>query len=216
MGFILDFTEPNVCVDENLRVDDSGLIVMQPWSVPRLVADVKCVSGGDGKMFPEIALPGRLMKDQKVRWRNDSPLAAMVIVRITRASKSWVTSNPNAIQFRDRYTYVIDPEDKTPTIPVTTGIHTSKCGSAIDVGTNASAEPLPGRHWMWTDLSCLDEWIGPVPPGDFLNLWYREYVWTPEPWSDNANKNAAQHEVYSGSTRIQFIAMPQQGELVTG
>lgn len=212
----LDFTEPNVCVDENLTTDDAGLLRIQPWSVPRLVADVRAMSGGDGKLAPEQALPGKLLINQKVGWRNTSPLESMVLIRVVRASKHWLVSNPNAIQFRDRWTYVIDADDLTPTTPVTTGIYNSQVGSAIDVGTNSVAEPNPGRQWVWSDANCSDEWVGPVAPGEKLNVWYRCYVWTPQPFSDNANKNSPQHEAYAGWARIMLTAFPTQGSLVTG
>lgn len=211
----LDYTEPNVCVDENIITDSAGMLVMQPWAVPRLVADVRAVSGGDGKMFPEQALPGRLLIEQKLNWHNDSPLPSMLLIRVTRGYKAWVVSNPNAIQFRDRWTYTIDPDDITPTIPVTTGIYNSQVGSALDVGTNSVAEPLPGKQWVWAEANCSDEWVGPVKPDYHFNLWYRSYVWTPPPFSDNANKNSPEHSVKGNWTRIQLIAFPSRGELLT-
>lgn len=212
----LDFVEPNVCVDENLTTDDAGMLRIQPWSIPRLVADVKVLSGGDGTMYPEQSLPGRLLMNQQVGWRNDSPLESMVLIRVTRASKAWITSNPNAIQFRDRWTYVIDPDNVTPSVPVTTGIYNSQVGSALDSGTNSVAEPNPGKQWVWTDTHCVDEWVGPVPPQHYINLWYRMYVWTPPPWSDNSNKNAPLHKVFAHWARIQLMSYPVQGTLVTG
>lgn len=188
----------------------------QPWSVPRLVVDVRALSSNDGKLTQTNTPPGKVLIDQPVKWQNDSPLEAMVLIRITRASKSWIVSNPNAIQFRDRWTMTIDPDDLTPEEPVTTLIFNGQVGSAIDVGTNTVAEPNPGRQWVWTDLNTVDEWIGPVAPGDMLNVWYRMYVWTPPPWSDNANKNSPLHSASGGYVRIQLIAFPQQGSLVTG
>lgn len=212
----LDFTEPNVCVDENLTTDQAGLLMMQPWAVPRLVADVKAVSGGDGKMAPEQTLPGKLLIDLKAKWRNDSPLESMVLVRVIRGPRSWVTSNPNAIQFRAAWTWVIDPEDILPSLPTVTSILQSQVGSAIDAGTNSVAEPTPGRQWVWAEASCSDEWIGPVPPGQMLNVWFRTYVWTPPPWSDNANKNSPVHIAAANWARVQLTAFPTQGNLVTG
>ena len=212
----LDFVEPRVCIDQNLTTDDIGLLRMQPWAVPRLVADVIARSGNDGTLFPETALPGKLMIDQRVGWRNETPLESMVLIRITRAEKLIVVSNPNAIQFRDRWTTIIDPDDIAPSVPLTTGIYNSQCGTAIDLGTNSVAEPNVGKQWLWIDLNCSDEWVGPVPPGSKLNLWYRCYVWTPPPWSDNANKNNPRHEARAGWTRIQLIAGPQQGTVVVG
>ena len=186
------------------------------WAFPRLVADVRAISGGDGKLFPELTLPGKLLINQKAKWRNETPLESMVLIRVTRGPKSWITSNPNAIQFRDRWTYTVDPDDIEPTIPVTTGIYNSQVGSALDVGTNSVAEPNPGKQWVWTDVNSSDEWIGPAMPGDFVNVWYRQYVWTPPPFSDNANKNSPQHMAYGGWARIQLIAFPTQGNLVSG
>lgn len=211
----LDYTEPNVCVDEHIVTDAAGMLVLQPWAVPRLVADVRAVSGGDGKMFPEQALPGRLMIEQRLNWQNDAPVDTMLLVRVTRGHKSWVVSNPNAVQFRDRWTYTIDPDNLTPAVPVTTGIYNSQVGSALDVGTNSVAEPLPGKQWVWAEANCSDEWVGPVPPGYWYNIWYRCYAWTPPPFSDNANKNSPEHSVRANWTRIQLIAFPTRGELLT-
>lgn len=212
----LDYTEPNVCVDENLITDTAGMLVLQPWSVPRLVRDVRATSGSDGTLFPQQALPGKLLIDQQLSWRNDSPLDAMVLIRVTRAYKSWVVSNPNAIQFRDRWTYTIDDTELTPSIPVVTGIYNSQVGSAMDVGTNSLAEPNPGVQWVWADANCSDEWVGPVKPNYWLSVWYRSYVWTPPPFSDNANKSTPRHSASAQWSRVQLIAFPQQGELVTG
>lgn len=213
-----DWTEPNVCVDENIGIDSAGQLVIQPWAVPRVVADVKTLGTGPNMvtMYPEQALPGRMLKDQKVGWRNETPLATMMLIRVTRASKAWVTSNPNAIQFRDRWTYTLDPDGITPELPITTGIYNSQCGSAIDLGTNTVAEPSPGVEYVFVDGNTQDEWVGPLEPGEKLNLWFREYVWTPPPFSDNANKNKPIHKILSPWTRITLWAFPSQGNLVTG
>lgn len=215
---VQDWTEPNVCVDENIGIDDAGLLVIQPYAVPRVVADVKTLGTGDTaqKLFPDTALPGRMLKDQKVGWRNETPLPCMVMIRVIRASKVWITSNPNAIQFRDRWTYTIDPDNVEPELPLPTGIYNSHTGSAIDLGTNTVAEPNPGKHWVWTDVNTMDEWVGPLEPGEKINLWYREYVWTPPPFSDNANRNKPQHTIISPWTRIVLWAFPGQGNLVLG
>lgn len=202
----------DVCVSENLQVD-AGAISLAPWSVPRLVADVVAPSGGDGTLFPQVTLPGKLMIDQKVGWVNDTPLDQMVLLRITRARRDWLVSNPNAIQIRDRWSTALD---KTPTVPNVTGTYNSQVGSAIDLGTNTVAEPVTGRQWVSQDAHSADEWVGPVAPGQRLNLWYRCYVWTPPPYSDNANRSNPQHEARVRWTRIQMIAFPQQGNLVAG
>lgn len=211
---ILEYTELNVCIGENLTTDDTGQLRMQPWAVPRLVADVRALSGGDGKVFPTIMLPGKLLINQKVAWRNDSPLEQTVLIRVTRGPRYWLTSNPNAIQFRDRWTYAVDTE---PSPPLTSSIFNGQTGSAIDLGTNSVAEPEPGQQWMWTDINSSDEWIAqPLAPDQLFTMWYRCYVWTPPPWSNNANKNSPKHEAYANWTRLQLMSFPQQGTVVTG
>lgn len=213
---VQDYTEPNVCIDEHLSTDDSGLLIMQPFAVPRRVANVKALSGGDGTLFSQQALPGKLMINAVVGWRNTTPRPVQMMIRVVRSTKSWVTSNPNAIQFRDRWTYKIDPDDVPPTVPVTTGIYNSQCGSANDLGTNSVAEPMPGVQWMWADGNTQDDWIGEAAPGDKVNVHYRQYVWTPPPFSDNANKNKPIHKANSGWVRVELWSYPVQPGLVTG
>lgn len=210
-----DFTEPNVCIDENLTTDDVGALRLQRWSVPRSVADVRVVSTGDGPLTkPETALPGKLMLDKKVTWLNDTPLPQPVVIRVTKASRSILTSNPNAIQVRDRWTYAIDTD---PAEPVTSSIFNGQFGGADDFGTNTVAEPVPGRLWLWSDTSMSEEWVPRLlEPNQKLTVWYRCYVWTPPPWANNANKNSPAHEVYVNWVRLQLLAFPHQGTVVTG
>ncbi|ORA38125.1 DUF7172 family protein [Mycobacterium aquaticum] len=211
---ITEYTEPNVCIGENLTTDDAGQLRLQPWAVPRLVADVRGNSGGDGKVYPTTALPGKLLIDIKAGWRNETPLEQQLLIRVVRGPRYWLTSNPNAIQFRDRWTYAMDAE---PGPPITSGIFNGQTGSAIDLGTNSVAEPQPGQQWMWTDTNMVDEWVPyPIGPGQSFKAWYRCYVWTPPPWSDNANKNSPKHEAKANWARLQLIAFGQQGNVVTG
>jgi hypothetical protein len=175
---------------------------------------VKAESGGDGKLAPTVTLPGKLLIDiPSFGWTNDAPVDVMVLIRVIRGHRSWIVSNPNAIQVRDRWTWAIDRE---PTAPLTTGVFNSQTGSAIDLGTNSVAEPNPGKQWVWSGSTCADEWVGPVSPGQRINVRYRCYVWTPPPWSDNANKNNPQHEAAAGWSRVQLVVFPQQGKVVVG
>lgn len=209
----MDWVRPNVCADEHIGVDNAGLLQLKKWSVPRLVSDVRWESTGDGSLAQTIALPGKLLIEGQGGWTNDSPVDHMVLVRVIRSWKGWLTSNPNAIQFRDRWTWAVD---RAPSIPVTTGIFNSQTGSAIDTGTNSVSEPHPGRQWVWTPATMSDEWVGPLSPGQRFNIHYRAYVWNPPPFSDNANKNSPQHSAAARYTRVQLLAFPQQGNVVVG
>lgn len=213
MAPYLEYTEPNVCLDENLTTDEAGALRLQPWSVPRVVVDVRALAAGDGKVYPTTAPPGKLLIDRKVSWRNDTPLEQMIRIRVVRASRSIIVSNPNAIQFRDRWTYAVDAE---PSVPITIGPVNGQSGASVDLSSNSVAEPNPGVLWTWSPTCSHTEWWGPLEPDQQFNLWYRCYVWTPPPWSDNANKNQPNHDARANWARIQLKAYPEQGTLVSG
>jgi hypothetical protein len=195
-----------VCVSDAMTITRGGVLRAAPWSVPRLAVDKLARSGGDGPLLRETTLPGKLLVDQPTHWRNITPIPHMVLIRITRRYKNIITSNPNAIQFRDRWTWAIDSPAREP---ITSGLFNGQVGLANDVGTDTVAEPMPGMYWLWWGTTTADEWVGPINPGQKLNMWYRGYVWTPPGWSDNANKNAPRHEAYAGWSRIQMIVFPQ-------
>lgn len=207
-------TTTRVAVGENLTINAEGELQLAPWSVPMLIHDVMVPSTADGDLVETIYQPGKLLMDQKLTWRNDTPVDMTMLIRATRRWKRWIVSNPNAIQFRDRWTWAVDADAVDP---VTGGIFNSQCGSAGDIGTNTVAEPNPGKFWHWWGTSSMDEWVWlPIEVGQTINLWYKCYVWTPPPFSDNANKNQPQHVAEAGWTRLQMKAFPRQGKLVYG
>lgn len=208
-----------VCVGENLAINSRGQIELAPWSVPRNLVDVIAVSGADTTKLPAtVTLPGRLLIDHQVKWTNDTPVNHEIRVEVTRRWKRWVTSNPNAVQFRDRWTSIITAAGAPivkPQQPVVSGLYNSIVGSAGDIGTNTVAEPNPGVIYGWWDTNTAEEWLGPVQPDETLSLWYEMYVWTPPPFSNNANKNAPNHQAAAGWARIALMGFPAQGPLVT-
>lgn len=209
----------SICVSENLIVGDDGLLRLAPWSQPQHVVDEIARSGADGKLMETQSLPGKLLITKQVQWTNDTPVAHQVCIRITRRHRFWITSNPNAVQFRDRWATAITPKGSsfvTPADPLTSGIYNGQVGSAEDTGTNTVAEPNPGKYYHWWGTTSADEWSDPVEPGDTLALWYKMFVWTPPPFSDNANKNNPVHFAEAGYSRIEMIAHPDQGKLVAG
>lgn len=213
-------TSPTVCLAENLVLGDDGKLRLAPWSVPRNAVDEVVLSGGDTtKLLVTDDLPGRLLINRQVKWTNDSPVDHTVRVEVHRRYRRWVTSNPNAVQFRDRWSWAISEkgdEVVDPAEPNTADTFNSQAGSAGDIGTNTVAEPFPGKFWHWWGTTATEEWLGPVRPGATIAVWYRCYVWTPPPWSDNANKNAPAHEAEAGWARIALQVFPKQGGLVTG
>lgn len=213
-------TAPLVCVSENMVIGADGKLRLAPWAAPRVVADVQFKSGGDGKLLETREQPGKLMIDGALGWVNDSPVPHQVRIMVTRRYKFWVTSNPNLIRFQDRWTVAVTArgaEYVEPDEPLTTGISNSIAGSAGDVGSNTVAEPNPGLFVHWWGTSQIDDWsTATLEPGDSMAMRYRQYVWTPDPFSDNANKNSPRHEAESGWTRVALMVYPQRGKLVAG
>lgn len=194
------------CVDRNMSID-GGELGIEPWSLPRHVMDQTVASTGDGAFTQQTDLPGKLMIDSGIlTWTSDSPLPAMMLVRVQRLTRSWQVSNPNIVQIRDRYTTSIGSTD--PRLPETSSTFQGQSGGGIDVGTNSTSVPLVGRLWVYEDAHITEEWLGPVPPGEDFNIWYRCYLWTPPPWSNNANNNSPTHTATVNGARIQLIAFP--------
>lgn len=209
----MDWTWPNVCTSANLAISDDGLLRLNPLTVLQPVVDVVAKSSGDGKMVytPDIAAP-KVLIEKKLAWSNDLSLDATLLVRVTRGPRSIKVSQPNAIQIRDRYTTAINTDAGEPQL---TGYYNSQFGASIDLGTNSTAEPNPGRYWLWEDAHVEEEWFD-IDSGQDFAFWYRCGAWTPEPWSDNANAGNPEHTVSVQYTRIQFIAFPKQDDLVVG
>lgn len=210
---VMDWKRPSVCVDDNMLVTDDGVLRMSKWSVPNLLRDVMVKSGADGKISPTIHAPGKLMMNQQIVVKNESPLDVNILITVTRHWRDIVVSNPNAIQLRDRWTY---RTERMPEEPVTTTIFNGQLTGSIDVQSNSVAEPNPGRAWVWSGSNSAQEHVFGVAPGDDFYLWYQAYGWTPPPFSDNANKNSPQHVLNAYWTRITLETEPTQGRLVAG
>lgn len=201
----------DVCVSRNLSLD-GGALGIEPWSVFRLVGDVTGTSIGDGALTRHTRLPGKLLIDQQLSWVSDSPLPSLMLLRVTRAYRSIISSNPNAIQFRDAWEIGVD---ETPRVPDPSRVLNSQAGTAMDLGTNTTAQPYYGRvHWH-QDMTTSDAWLNdPLPAGSTITVHYRCYVWTPPPWSDNASDNNPLHEAHARSTRLQLFAAPTEDEAI--
>lgn len=200
------------CVTRNTGIS-GGELTVAPWATPRHVYDQTFPSLGDGTFTEQTSLPGKLMADSTIQsWTNTGPLEAMVLLRLQRGYRDYVVSNPNAVQIRDRYTTRIGPGD--PQVPDTSYQYQGATGGAIDFSSNTNTQPETGRIWMWEEASISEAWYGPVAPGETFKFWYRCYLWTPPPWSDNANDNVPEHSARIHDTRIQLMAFPTQDRAV--
>lgn len=200
------------CVSRNMGID-GGVLSIEPWSLPRHVLDETFTSTGDGSFGQLTTLPGKAMIDSGIRtWVSDSPLPCRILFRLHRARRDLLVSNPNAAQIRDRYTYAIGGSD--PRVPDTSSTYQGATGASIDLSANYVGDPFLGRYWIYEDAAIIEDWIGPIPAGGTFKFWYRANLWTPPPWSNNANHGDPQHSATIRHTRIQLIAFPEQDSAV--
>ncbi|UYP17704.1 hypothetical protein OED52_13590 [Rhodococcus sp. Z13] len=196
-----------VCVSRNLDITD-GELALQPWSVPRHVYDQSFSSVGNGNFSALTSLPGKLMIDSGVQsWTNTSPLPAQILLRLNRGARTFFVSAPNMAQLRDRVTTAID---KTPIVPDTSNQYLGAGGGGGDLSTGVTTQPPAGLLRLFEDAMISEDWYGPVPPGSTFRFHYRANLWTPPPWSNNANANTPVHSCTIDPTRIQLIAFPTQ------
>lgn len=205
---------PKICVSKNLSIDGAGKLGIAPWSVPRHVADYTALSTGDGAYGANTVLPGKTMINSGVNWTNTTPLAQKILLRVQRASRRLIVSNPNAVQIRDRWTYNIgggtipDP-DPSQTLQ-------TQMTASVDLSTALLGTPNYGRLRLYRPQSMSEDWLGDVLPGQTVLVSYRCILWTPPPWSDNSSANSPLHEAYVGSTRLQLMAFPTQDPEIVG
>ncbi|MFJ1459725.1 MULTISPECIES: DUF7172 family protein [Nocardia] len=198
-----------VCVSRNLDIT-AGALGIEPWSVFRLVGDQTGTSTGDGTLARNTRLPGKLLINTSVSWVSNSPLPSQMLLRLTRAYRTIICSNPNAIQFRDAVEVGIDEAPRTPD---PSRVLLSQSGTSLDIGVDNTSQPYYGRVHLHSDMTSSDTWLeDPLPAGSTITVAYRCYVWTPPPWSTNAAANNPLHEAYARSTRLQLFAAPLQDE----
>lgn len=200
------------CVSRNTDIVGGDLSIA-PWSLPRVIFDSTYNSVADGTFTSLTTLPGTLMIDSGIQsWVSDSPLPCRILLRIQRSYRDLKTSNPNAAQIRDRYTTTLNGTD--PRVPETSSVYQGAFGGAVDASSTSSGLPYIGRFWFYDDTSMIEDWLGPLDAGETFKFWYRAYLWTPPPYSNNANGGTPEHSATARNTRIQVWAFPMQDAAV--
>jgi hypothetical protein len=200
---------PEVCVSRNLDTTVAALAV-EPWSAPRMVQQVTGTSGADGTIASTglTGQPGRLLINTTIGWTSDSPLPMLMRLIVARSYRSIVCSSPNAVQIWDAWTYGINT---TPRDPDNYSLVNSLCTLGVDVGTDEVALPWAGLISQDYPATASEGWYT-LPAGATLNIKYRCYVWTPPPWSNNANAGTPTHSASVRSTVLRLWAFPSEDE----
>ncbi len=114
------------------------------------------------------------------------------------------------VQIWDSWTTAVDATARTPdNYSAANGLTTL----GLDVGTDNASQPWGGVIAQDYPATSTEDWIE-LPAGSTLNIAYRCYVWTPPPWSNNANANSPQHEADVRSVKLRLWAYPTIHEAV--
>lgn len=196
---------PKVCLDRNHAII-GGKLALAPWSRPRLVAQVSASSSADGAISSAglTTQPGRQLINATIGWTNTGPLTALVQLLVIRPYRTIITSNPNVVEMWDRWTTAVN---KTPAEPNSYALVNSLLTLGPDVGTDNAAQPYYARIHQDYPATCSEEWFE-LASGDTLNVWFRTYVWTPMPWSNNASANNPLHEAHARGVKLRLLAYP--------
>lgn len=196
---------PEVCVDRNLAIT-AGALALEPWSVPRMVAQQAAASVADGSISSAglTGQPGRLLIDTGLTWMSDSPLPAMMRLQVIRGYRTIVTSTPNLVQIWDSWRIGVG---EPAGVPNSYGLVNSLCTLGLDNGTNSTALPNYARIHQDYPATASEEWVE-LPAGEEIDINYRCYVWTPPPWSNNASANNPLHEAHARSVTLRLWAFP--------
>lgn len=206
-----------VCISKNLGVD-SGVLKVEPWSVFRHVADTTTPATGDGTIVQTDYLPGKLMVQAGLAWTSDAPIPLQMVVRIQRGPRQIITSNPNAVQIRDRWTSLNSPIGELPEYPTTAIVFQSQRTLAGDLSTNIDTTPKAGIFANYIDQTMTEDLVPDLlMPGETVTVLYAAFAWTPPPFSNNANAGGPVHTVTVSWVRIQLMAIPAQDSgVITG
>lgn len=201
---------PSVCTDRNLAIT-AGVLGIEKWSAPRMVAQQSATSTADGSISSPITTqPGTQLIDASMSWVSDSPLDLWMRLQIIRSYWSIHTSNPNVIQIWDSWMTGVD---EAAAIPNNYGAANGLCTLGIDVGVDTNSQPFGGIIQQDYPVNSTEDWIQ-LPAGSTLNVRYRCYVWTPPPWSNNANANSPNHAAYARGAKLRLWAYPSADQAV--
>lgn len=175
----------DVCVSEDFTVDGAGQLSIAAHTRMSHVSTLSAAPVSRRKTWSEIALPGDRMWFLQSQVVNTSPVDRPVMFRLNRPYVFLSPAQPNAIQLRDKWETEVGASPIAPAVDVTesyNGVWTASVDSGPPGGS-----PQRGRTFPYWPGVMVAETVM-VPAGESAVLSWAGYVWTPPPWSNNANE----------------------------
>ncbi|WP_157095369.1 DUF7172 family protein [Hoyosella altamirensis] len=183
---------PSQCVDGHFRVS-GGVLDIAAGIAPRIRAQQTSSPTNNGAFTSERSLPGVPHHDFSIQWTNDQPFPLLVVPELHSRGTYIEAPQPNLVLVRARATVAINQAAPVPDI---TGVFDSEFGGGFDV-TDQDPESTPvagklnrgGAAWSYRKQPEI------LQPGDTIFMRFRMASYTPEPWVDNGNNGANDHNV---------------------
>lgn len=164
-----------VCTAEYMLSTDRGLEFAPNW-LPRLVAErfVGSVKDGSVDRAPD-PLP---FIQADFSWTNTTPVSQHLHVGIHRASRSFVTTNPNTVAIDDAVSWEVA---ESPSAPRPSATY-SGIGGRAQLTRPTNTEIQFAYLFGDRDDGVLNYEVGEVVPGFTLHFRYNCLYSTPGPW----------------------------------
>lgn len=153
------------------------------------------------------SLPGEPLWDHEIVAVNDAPSARLAVFRLQRPySTMFEVPQPNAMQMRDGWAYRVGPGVTAPPVSVVEDYNGAWTASA-DSGTFSDGTTRKGRLIRYFPGSMVDVQVH-VPAGETVALRWAGWVWTPPPWSNNADDGNGRGKYVIGYTLRTLMWLP--------
>lgn len=196
-----------VCVSDAFTVTD-GALGLAAWTGAVIESrEIEEISYEWPGMTGITSLPGEALWDHTVIGTNTAGVARLAVFRLQRPYSTMLeVPQPNAMQMRDAWAYRVGPNVTAPNVSVVEDYNGAWTASA-DSGTFSDGTTRKGRLYLYFPGSMVDVQVR-VPAGEQVALRWRGYIWTPPPWSNNADNGNGQGKYIVGYTLRTLMWLP--------
>ena len=198
-----------VCVSPMFDVAAGGGLGLVATAGVQIAGQHQWEGDDDWSSDPLTVLPGMELWDDAFELTNTADHDRYVMLRIQRPYYiAMRVPQPNALQVRDGWECRVGEDPPEPTVDVTRhyrGIWTA----SLDLGTTSASGGTPhaGKIEQYSPSFRVDE-IVHVPAGETIIFRWAAWVWTPPPWSDNANDGHPLWDIEWGDRMVTAMWIP--------